>query len=173
MVAAAHSQSPNRRRSSLLGYRDDVVSVVLAVAIAVVVVAIAFVIRSRRPTDVPTQRTYGSPSQLDRADFDATQDWLVVVFTSASCHVCSDVAAKARVLESRSVGVCELEFTRDRRLHERYAIEAVPTTLVCDAQGVVHRALLGPVSATDLWIAVADAREPDSSRELRQCASHD
>ena len=51
----------------------------------------------------------------------------------------------------------------DRALHERYAIEAVPTTLIADPEGVVVASFLGPVTATDLWAAVAEAREPGST----------
>ena len=57
----------------------------------------------------------------------------------------------------------ELEHTRDRALHERYAIEAVPATLVVDGDGVVVASFIGPVTATDLWAAVAEAREPGTT----------
>ena len=149
------------------------VSVVIAVAIAVVAGLIALLIRTRRPAEPPTQREYGAPNQLDRRDFDAAEEWLVVVFTSESCHVCADVMAKARVLESGSVAVREAEFTRHRRLHERYSIDAVPTTVISDSEGVVRRSILGPVTATDLWVAVADARDPGSSDSTRHCSGHD
>ncbi len=34
---------------------------------------------------------------------------------------------------------------------------------VADATGVVRASFLGPVTATDLWAAVAEAREPGST----------
>ena len=157
-------------------------SVVVAAVIVVVAVVVALVIRSRGAVDAPTQRSYSAPTQIDTADFidadviDADvggAEWLVVVFTSHTCHVCADVAAKARVLESRSVAVREVEYAADRRLHERYNIDAVPTLVICDAQGVVRKSILGPVSATDLWVAVADVRDPSAQAEPRHCANHD
>ena len=152
-------------------------SVVVAAVIVVVAIAIALVIRSRGAVDAPTQRSYSAPTQIDPADFVDTgsgrPEWLVVVFTSHTCHVCADVAAKARVLESRSVAVREVEYASDRRLHERYNIDAVPTLVICDAQGVVKKSILGPVSATDLWVAVADVRDPSAHTEPRHCANHD
>ena len=52
-----------------------------------------------------------------------------------------------------------LEYTAERELHERYKIDAVPTVLMADANGVVQANFLGPVSATDLWAALARARD--------------
>ena len=39
--------------------------------------------------------------------------------------------------------------------------DAVPTIVVADEQGVVRASFVGPPSATDLWAAVAKARDPD------------
>jgi len=36
----------------------------------------------------------------------------------------------------------------------------VPLVLIVDAEGVVRRDFLGPVTATDLWAAVAEVRNP-------------
>jgi hypothetical protein len=56
-----------------------------------------------------------------------------------------------------------VEHARDRVLHDRYRIEAVPATLVADDQGVVVASFVGPVAVADLWAAVAAAREPGES----------
>ena len=72
---------------------------------------------------------------------------------------------KAQVLESLQVNVIEVEFTQHRAVHHKYGIESVPLVAIADAQGVVRRGFAGPVSATDLWAAVAEAREPGSSPE--------
>ena len=105
------------------------------------------------------------PAQVDRDDFARPEaTWLVAVFTSATCHTCADVAAKAEVLASDDVAVDVLEFPGARRVHERYHIDAVPTLVVADADGVVQASVLGPVTATDLWALVAAARSPH--REL-------
>jgi len=137
----------------------------LIVALIVVVVAVvAVIVRRRRIPDAPTQRRYTTPTQLDRNDFirpDAP--WLVAVFTSATCEACASVLAKAAVLDSTEVAVADVEYGADRALHERYSIDAVPTLVVADRHGVVVSAFLGPMTSTDLWAAVAEAREPGST----------
>ncbi len=143
----------------------------IALVIVVVAAGVAYVVQRRRVPDAPTQRRYNVPEQLDRADFvrpDAP--WLVAVFTSLTCDMCAQVAGKAAVLESPEVAVQTLEFTAQRDLHERYAIDAVPTLLIVDSNGVTRRSFLGPMTATDLWAAVAEAREPGSTPD--SCADH-
>ncbi len=138
--------------------------IVVTALIVVAVAAVAAVVRRRRTADAPTQRRYTVPEQLDRSDFvrpDAP--WLVAVFTSASCDLCRSVIDRARVLDSSQVAVTEIEFTADRALHSKYGIDAVPTLVVCDAAGVTRANFVGPVNATDLWAAVAEAREPGST----------
>jgi hypothetical protein len=139
---------------------------VVAAALIVVVAGIAVLLQRRRTTDPPTQTKYAAPAQLDRDDFDgADGEWLVVTFTSATCETCADVTRKAAVLASNDVSVVDAEFGANRRLHERYRIEAVPTLVIADRDGVVRASFIGPVSATDLWAAVAEARNPGSSPE--------
>jgi hypothetical protein len=72
------------------------------------------------------------------------------------------VVRKADVLRSDDVTVATATFQEHRRLHERYGIDAVPCLVIADADGVVHAGFLGPVTATDLWAAIANAREPGS-----------
>lgn len=133
----------------------------LAVIALVVVAAVAAgQISRRRATDAPTQATSEIPTQLDRADFSQLDaQWLVVVFTSATCNSCSDVAAKAKVLASKQVAVQVVEYSQNRELHKRYAIDSVPCLLMADASGVVRQSYLGPVTATDLWAGLARVRE--------------
>jgi hypothetical protein len=136
----------------------------IAAAIVVVVAVVAIVARRRRPVDVPTQRRFAVPEQLDRSVFPRPEaPWLVAVFSSATCDVCQGVVAKAEVLASDDVAVAEVEYGADRALHDQYTIEAVPTTVVADRRGVVVASFLGPVTATDLWAAVAEARQPGST----------
>jgi hypothetical protein len=137
-----------------LGLRLVVVAVVVAVALL-----IAW--RRRGATAAPTQPRGVVPVQLNRADFaQPTTPWLVVAFTSATCATCADVARKAAVLASNQVAVQEVEFGTDRALHDRYRIDAVPTLVIADAHGVVHFGHLGPISATDVWAAMARCRDP-------------
>lgn len=132
---------------------------IIAAAIVAVTVLVAVVVRRRRP-DAPTQAAAAVPAQLDRSDF-ARPDaaWLVAVFTSATCHTCAEVVAKAQVLASDEVAVVEVEYGGRGETHRRYGVGAVPTLLLADADGVVRASTLGPVSATDLWALVAHARE--------------
>ena len=140
--------------------------VVVAVAIIAVVAVVAVFARSRRKPDAPTQRTTAIPDQLDRSDFDRPDaPWLVAVFSSATCDVCRSVVDKARVLESRDVAVVDVEYLTARSLHERYAIAVVPTLVVADSRGVSRAGFVGPMSATDLWAAVAECRQPGTSPE--------
>ena len=53
----------------------------------------------------------------------------------------------------------------NRALHRKYDIQAVPMVAIADARGVVVAGFAGPVTATDLWAAVAEARQPGTSPE--------
>lgn len=130
------------------------------VGVVVVIALLANLWQRKRQVDAPTQGASEVPSQIDRSDF-ARPDapWIVLAFTSATCQTCSDIERKVRVLETNSVAIQILEYTAERELHERYKIDAVPTVLMADAKGVVQANFLGPVSATDLWAALARARD--------------
>lgn len=133
---------------------DRVLLVLGALAIAGVVAALLG--GSRRDKYVQTTHV---PQLLDRRDFvrpDA--DWLVAVFTSATCDTCAGVWERAQHLESDSVAVQELEVSTEKHLHERYRIDGVPTLVVADDDGVVQHAFLGPVTSAELWAAVAATR---------------
>ncbi len=138
--------------------------IALAVVLAVVALGVAALLQRRQRPDAPVRTGYLLPAQLDRADFARPEaPWLVTVFTSATCNTCQGVWDRAQPLASDAVAVQEVEYQANRLLHDRYAIEAVPTTLLADVDGVVAASFLGPVTATDLWAAVAEAREPGST----------
>jgi len=135
----------------------------IAAAIVVVAVAVALIVRRRRP-DAPTQPAGRAPTQLDRDDFERPDaPWLVAVFTSATCDSCADVVAKAAVLASDDVAVTDIEWQTRRDVHDRYRIDSVPLLVIADRDGVVRGSFAGPVTATDLWAAVAAAREAPPS----------
>jgi hypothetical protein len=135
----------------------------VAIGVVAAALVVAGVARRRRRADAPTQVRHQLPEQLDRADFPRPDaPWLVVVFSSATCSTCADVVRKARVLEAPEVAVAEISFQEHRDLHQRYAIDAVPGLVVADRLGVVVASFLGPVTATDLWAAVASARGDDA-----------
>ena len=151
----------------------------LALALVAVAAVVAVVVRRRRSPDAPTQTQHHVPDQLDRADFaplvapsSAGAEWLLVIFTSATCHTCADMRTKAAALASPQVAVVDVEYGAQKALHERYRIDAVPTTVLADADGVVRASFLGRVSATDLWAEVAEVREP-GSRGPAGCDRHD
>lgn len=148
---------------------------VIVAVVALVAVVVAVIVQRRTPPTTPAPTgAYRVPRQLHRRDFaDPDAEWLVVVFTSATCAACAGVWDKARHLGSDSVAVDEVEFEHRRDLHDRYGIDAVPTTLITDADGVVRASFIGPVTATDLWAAVAELREPGSVPSSCETHLHD
>lgn len=130
------------------------------VGLVVVVALLANLWQRKRQVDAPTQGTSELPTQIDRADFvrpDA--QWIVLAFTSATCTTCADIERKVRVLETNSVAIQILEYTAERALHARYKIDAVPSVVMADSNGVVQANFLGSVTATDLWAALARVRD--------------
>ena len=139
---------------------------IIASLILLFAAALSFFVR-RRKSDAPSQTSSTVPQQLSRDDFDsAEKPWLLAVFTSSTCDACQDVATKAKVLASKDIAIQIIEFQEMPNLHARYSIDAVPTTVIADHRGVVQYGVLGPVTATDLWAAMARCRDPKSSTEL-------
>ena len=135
----------------------------LACVIAAVIIAVVRWQQNQRGSDAPTQPSWQFPAQLDPTDFASLcGQWLVVVFTSSTCSTCADVAAKAEVLASSAVSVSTVDYLDHVDLHQRYEIDAVPTVVIADQNGVVKRGFVGPVTATDLWAGLAEVREPGS-----------
>jgi hypothetical protein len=141
---------------------------ILAIVVVAVAALVAEIVRRRRVADPPTQPRYEAPLQLDRADFDG-DGWLVAVFTSATCSTCADVVRKAEVVRSDDVTVDIVPFQQRRDIHARYSIDAVPCLVIAGPDGAVSRAFVGPVTATDLWAAVANARDPGSIDSTGTC----
>ena len=139
---------------------------VIAALLVAIGVVVAVVLERRRPAP-PTQSRWAVPTQLDRDDFAdrGSVPWLVAVFTSSTCESCGRATAKAAVLASPVVAYEEVPYQSRKDLHERYHVEAVPCIVVADPEGVVRASFIGVPTATDLWAAVAEAREPGSSPE--------
>jgi hypothetical protein len=139
---------------------------IIAAVVIVAAIVVGVVLQRRRVADAPAQVSHLLPTQLDRRDFPAADvPWLVVVFSSATCHTCADVVRKAQVLACPDVTVYDAEYGAHTSLHAKYVIDAVPIVVVADGDGVVRAGFVGPVTATDLWAAVAEARQPGSSPE--------
>ena len=140
---------------------------VIALAVIGIAIVIAVIVQRRRAFDPPTQpRQWSVPLQLDRDDFPhVDKPWLVAVFTSATCESCARATAKARVLESGEVGYVEVPYQQRKDLHERYGIDVVPCILMAGVDGTVSASFVGVPTATDLWAAAAEARQPGVSPE--------
>lgn len=142
--------------------------VLVAVVLVAVAVVVALVLQRRKPAP-PADTEWHVPVQLDRQDFlRPGAEWLVAVFTSATCESCADVWSKAQHLDTGVDGpvvVQEVEVAAEADLHRRYGIDAVPLVLLADVDGVVVRHFLGPVTAADLWAAIAEARDGASGDE--------
>jgi hypothetical protein len=138
---------------------------VIALALLAAVGGIAWLLR-RRPPEAPPRDVYPVPKQLDRTDFVRPEaPWLVALFSSAACDSCGGLGAKLEPLESPDVAVCEIDAEHHGPLHRRYELAVIPTTVIADRDGVVRRAFVGTFTATDLWAAVAELREPGSTPE--------
>jgi hypothetical protein len=137
--------------------------VLIGVAIAVVAAAVAAWASRRDRVEASAPAVHHVPTALDRRDFsEPSRPWLVVVFTSATCTTCEETWFRAQHLDADAVAVQEVEVGRDPDLHERYGIDAVPTTVIADGDGVVRGSFLGPVTTTHLWAKVAELRQPGS-----------
>jgi hypothetical protein len=136
---------------------------IVVAAVVLVAVVVGVLARRRRPDAPANPVEHVAPAQLDRSDFDgAPAPWLVAVFTSATCDSCAAVWERVAPLASSQVATMEVEVGARRDLHDRYHVTAVPTTVIADADGVVHQSFIGPVTATHLWGALAELREPGS-----------
>ena len=139
--------------------RAIVAGVVVALA-AVVSVVLERARRRQPPTQGRAGGEWAAPTQVDRDDFsDPGAPWLVAVFTSATCDSCRQTMVKVTALASADVAVQEVEVSTRKDLHDRYGIEAVPTLVVVDADGVVRASVVGPPSTSELWSTVAEIRE--------------
>ncbi len=136
---------------------------ILALVIACLVILVAQQLNKRRP-EPPTQQHWTVPQQLDRKDFVRPETpWLVALFSSSVCDACARVETMVSVLESTDVAIMTVDYQSNKELHKRYGIDAVPTVVIADAVGVVGKHFVGPPTATDLWAAVAELREPGST----------
>jgi hypothetical protein len=139
--------------------------IIIGAVILVAVGALAWWLQ-RRPPEAPPRDVSPVPKQLDRDDFPrADAAWLVALFSSTVCDSCRSLGAKVVALESDDVATVEIEASERGDLHRRYELAAIPTTVIADVDGVVRRAFVGAFTATDLWAAVAELRDPGSTPE--------
>lgn len=135
--------------------------IAIVVVLGLVAAGVAWVIQRRTTPEPERGSSWTIPQLVNRLDFDRPDaPWLVLLFTSPTCLACQGTAAKAALLESDVVAVQEVDHVQRRDLHDRYGIDAVPMVLVVDAAGTVRANFVGEPTATDLWAALAELREP-------------
>jgi hypothetical protein len=131
------------------------------VVLGAVAAGVAWFLQRRTRPAPQRGASWAIPELLNRSDFDRPDaPWLVAVFTSSTCLACKGTAEKAALLESDVVAVQRLDSIEQKDIHDRYGIDAVPMVLVADAVGTVRANFVGEPTATDLWAAVAELREP-------------
>jgi hypothetical protein len=112
-------------------------TVVLVVVLGILALAVSMLF-SRRTPDAPSTPLFAAPTQLDRRDFaHPDTDWLMVLFTSATCTSCRSAREVVLPLGLEGLAVQEVEHPGRRDLHDRYRIDSVPTVVVADIEGVV------------------------------------
>lgn len=114
----------------------------IVLVIAAAAVAVSTAVNRRRP-DPPSTPQTAVPQQLDRADFGDTGGWLLVLFSSETCLACRDARDTLAPVVVDGLRVEECSFPEDRAVHDRYAIDSVPTVVLADPDGVVQWSYLG------------------------------
>ena len=134
--------------------------IIIVVVVALIALGVGAYMQQRAP-DAPVRTTrLVLPEQLDRNDFVRPEaQWLVAVFTSATCETCAKVWTSTQLVESEPVAIQNISFQDDADLHERYNITAVPSVVVADADGVNRAEFLGPPTSAELWATLAEVRE--------------
>ncbi len=129
--------------------------VFVALAVMLVGIIAAAIIRWRAERSPAQGASWTVPVQLHRGDFDSVDtSTLIVVFSSATCDACAATWAKVQNLASDTVAVQDVPYQDLQHLHDRYQIDAVPTVLVADAQGVVTASFVGEPKLDELTEAI-------------------
>lgn len=137
---------------------------VLAVMLALLAALVAWLLSRRNRATPAGSTSWHVPVQIERGDFDQPlAPWLVALFSSATCEACQAVWERAELLDCEEVTVQRVDAGTNASLHQRYRIDAVPLVVIADQDGVVRRHFLGPVSAADLWSAMAELRAGPST----------
>lgn len=133
------------------------IQVVVALAIVLGGVAVAIVIRRRDVQTMASGKSWSVPAQLEPSDFGSPDvERLVVVFSSATCDACAETLTRVNALLDHGVALAEISYQEHGDLHERYGIDAVPTLVIADREGVVLRSFVGPPSDDELREALIE-----------------
>lgn len=138
------------------------VQLVIAIVVVLGGVGLAYLIRRRDSRRMARGGTWTVPAQLDLSDFGAFDtDQVAVVFSSATCDACAGTWERLCDLAGADTAVALVSFQEHRDLHDRYGIDAVPTLVIADAEGVVTRSFVGPPEPGELAAALGNAEEAD------------
>ena len=142
------------------------IQIAVVVGLVAVAAVVAWAIGRRTAPEPERGPSYAVPTLVERRHFDRPDaPWLVLEFSSSTCLACRGTWDKVALLDSDVVAVQDVDAVADRDLHQRYGIDAVPMVVIADAAGVVRWSTVGEPTATDLWAAVAELREPGSVPE--------
>ena len=120
-------------------------ALLIMVVVGLIAAGAALVVQRGRPAP-PTAARGEPPTRLDRADFRSPHaEWLITVFTSASCSSCAAVMTELRGYASADVVVEDVEIGTAPHLHSKYSIESVPTAVIADATGNAKLGFVGPI----------------------------
>ncbi len=130
--------------------------VVVALVLVALGVAVAVAVRRRDNRQPARGASWSVPVQLHRDDFDEPDARrLVVVFSSATCDACAATWQLVEELAPPGTATQRVSYQDHRGLHDRYGIDAVPTVVVADAEGVVVSSFVGPPGREDLVEALS------------------
>lgn len=132
--------------------------VVIALVIIVAGLVVAILIRRRDSGSMAHGERWSVPAQLERSDFDGQDaERLVVVFSSATCDACARTWERVNAHVGPDTAVTEVSYQERRDLHDRYGIDAVPTLVVADREGIVLASFVGPPGEDELIEALNKA----------------
>lgn len=122
----------------------------ITLLVAAVAIGGAALFNHRRNRPAPTVMPGKPPDEVARDEFVSPEaPWLIAVFSSATCMACAAVWDDIRRFETPRVVTQNVELTADPRLHKRYRIDSVPTTVVVDTSDSVRLSFVGPLSPKD------------------------
>ncbi len=132
------------------------IQIVVAVVVVVAGLIVAAVIRRRDTSQMARGANWSVPAQLERADFaDPDAERLAVVFSSATCDACARTWELLGEMAPSGMALDRVSYQDRQDVHDRYGIDAVPTLVIADREGVVLASFVGPPATGELAEALA------------------